>query len=115
MLEQVLMGLRQNTVTLDEWAYEWNMSIIPGSTLRPSVQKQQAVAAALMNQPFAAAMGAQNLPLAMSMLAYSLKVNDADPEIIQQMELAVQQTMQMQQQQIMQMQQPPMQGASPLQ
>jgi len=115
MLEQVLMGLRQNTVTLDEWAYEWNMSIIPGSTLRPSVQKQQTVAAALMNQPFAAAMGAQNLPLAMSMLAYSLKVNDADPEIIQQMELAVQQTMQMQQQQIMQMQQPPMQGASPLQ
>jgi len=81
LLERMLESLQQGTTTLDEWVYEWSVEIVPGSTIRPSVQKQQQLAEWMMNQPFAAAMGAGDRTLALSMLGFAFEAHNAAPEL----------------------------------
>lgn len=89
MLAAVLAQDRQNGVEADEWKYEWNVTIVAGSTQRASPQKQTQLAEWLMNQPFSAALSAGQVPLAMSMLEVAMAAHQAPPELIEKVRMSM--------------------------
>lgn len=83
LMQQMIAAVMQGGVVFDEWLHEWSVEIVPGSAIRPSLQKQEQLAEWLMNQPFAAAMNAGKTDLAAELMAVAMEAHKVDPRIIQ--------------------------------